>query len=351
MKCQCLPRGRSHCRSIFIGTSLLTGGVALLFTLAAARVQGQSARPPVNGPNTAVETNYHSWTNVVSVNNGLVEALVNPTDGRVQQFRFVGDTDGALWENSQLYGKAPGGGFGYNNFGGDKAWPSPQSAWGWPPPRGFDGRANAVSLSNGVVTLVTQVDTRYKIQVTRNIELLINQPVMRITTIFERTAETSQTSNELGVWIDCQAAVSSDSRCYVPVPSPSIFTNGYTTTGSAQFTAVLPPTFTNTNGLISFSMPPAGNQKLGFDGGTLALVGTKLDLRVDAPRVPGATYPDGNSSTEVYTAQGYFELEMLGPLAQLPVGGKMQFVTIYSLFRRTEPTPDAEAQKVLSWHY
>jgi hypothetical protein len=134
----------------------------------------------------------------------------------------------------------------------------------------------------------------------------------------------------------------------VPLASPSIFTDGYTTTGSAQFTTALPPAFTNSNGLISFGMPPTGNQKLGFDAGTLVLVGNQLDLRVDAPRILGATYPDGNCSSEVYTAQGYFELELLGPLATLPVGGEMQFVTTYSLFHRTETTPDAEVHKILS---
>jgi hypothetical protein len=38
-------------------------------------------------------------------------------------------------------------------------------------------------------------------------------------------------------------------------------------------------------------------------------------------------------------------------MSTLPVGGTMQFITTYSLFRRTEPTTDAEAQKVLSWQY
>ncbi len=153
------------------------------------------------------------------------------------------------------------------------------------------------------------------------------------------------------MWIDCQATVASDSRCYVPVPASSIFPNGYTTTGSAQFTAALPLGFTNANGLISFGVnsDPA-NHKVGFDGSTLALVGPSLSLRLDAPRVPGATYPDGNSSTEVYTAGAnhYFELEMLGPLAALPVGEKMEYVMTYRLFHRTEATTDAEAQKILS---
>jgi hypothetical protein len=196
---------------------------------------------------------------------------------------------------------------------------------------------------------VTPVDATYSIRTTRIIELLPNEPIMRIRTIFERTAASSKTN--LGVWIDCQATVTSDSRCYVPVPSSSIFPQGYTTTGSAQFTSALPAGFTNANGLISFMSDPA-NHKVGFDGGTLVLVGSSLSLRVDAPRIPGATYPDGDSSTEVYTAKSdYFELEMLGPLAALPVGGKMEFVTTYSLFRRTETTTDAEAQKVLSWKH
>ena len=240
----------------------------------------------------------------------------------------------------------------YPNFGGDKAWPSPQSEWGWPPPKGFDGTVNTVSFTNGVVTLVTPVDATYGIRTTRIIELLPNEPVMRIRTIFERTAGSSKTN--LGVWIDCQATVASDSRCYVPVPASSIFPTGFTTTGSAQFTAALPLGFTNANGLISFGVnSDAANHKLGFDGGTLVLVGPSLSLRVDAPRVPGATYPDGNSSTEVYTAGSnhYFELEMLGPAGHTRCWGKMEFVTMYSLFRRTETATDAEAQKVLSWKH
>ena len=290
-------------------------------------------------------TNYHGWSNAVSLNNGVVEAIIVPTDGRVQQFRFAGETNGVLWEDPRGWGRAPSGSGFYANFGGDSAWPSPQSEWGWPPPRGFDGSVCTVSFTNGIVTLVTPVDATYGIRTTRIIELLPNEPAMRIRTIFERTAESSKTN--LGVWIDCKATVTSDSRCYVPVPSSSIFPKGYTTTGSAQFTAALPAGFTNANGLISFG-PDSVNHKVGFDGSTLALVGPNLALRVDAPRISLATYPDGNSSTEVYTAKSdYFELEMLGPLSALPVGGKMEFITYYKLYRRTEATTDAEAKKIL----
>ncbi len=329
--------------TLTVATKFWTSGVFLLLALAAAGVQGQT----VSAPTSAVFTNYHGWSNSVSVNNGVVEAVIVPAVGRVQQFRFAGDTNGVLWENSRMWGRTSSG--FYPNFGGDKAWPSPQSEWGWPPPKGFDGTVNTVSFTNGIVTLVTPVDATYGIRTTRIIELVPNEPVMEIRTIFERTAESSKTN--LGVWIDCQATVTSDSRCYVPVPSPSIFQNGYTTTGSAQFTAALPAGFTNANGLISFRSDPA-NHKVGFDGGTVALVGPSLSLRLDSPRISGATYPDGNSSTEVYTAgPSYFELEMLGPLSALHVGEAMKFVTTYNLFHRTETTTDAEAQKVLSWKH
>src|SRR5450631_4110658 len=140
-----------------------TSGIVLLLWLAAASVQGQSVSAPV----TAVVTNYHGWDNAVSLNNGVVEAIIVPTVGRVQQFRFAGDTNGALWENPRTLGRAPTGSGFYPKFGGDKAWPSPQSEWGWPPPKGFDGTVNTVSFTNGIVTLVTPVDAVYGIRTTR----------------------------------------------------------------------------------------------------------------------------------------------------------------------------------------
>lgn len=319
-------------------TKFLAAGLAVLLAFCAGAVRGQS---------TAVFTNYHSWSNAVSLKNGTVETLIVPAIGRVQQFRFVGDTDGAFWEDPATLGKLPTR--RYQFFGGDRAWPSPQAVWGWPPPTGFDGSADTVSFTNGIVTLVTPVDRSFGIRTTRIIELLPGKPVMRIRTIFERTAESTRT-NALGIWVDCMGAVSSASRCYVPVASPSIFTNGYTIIHSPYFPADLPAGFSNANGFVSF-VPDGKEHKLGFDGGTVILVGTNLSLRLDAPRVAGADYPDDNSSTEVYTSQSAdFELELMGPLGLLPVGSKMEYVTTYTLFHRTESSTDSEAQKVLSWH-
>ena len=291
----------------------------------ATNITGRFFRVSVNPPNYAASTNYHSWNNSVTVNNGLVEAVIVPAIGRVQQFRFVGDTNGAFWEDPSLWGQNPSTS-SYKNFGGDKAWPAPQYGWGgywWPPPTGFDGTTETGSFTNGIVTLLSQTDSRYGLHVTRTVELLFNEPVMRISTVFTRTNATSMLSSNFGVWIDCQAAVTNTSRCYVPVPSPSIFSNGYALTGDAYFGPSLPVNFSNVNGLISFGPDTAASHKVGFDSGTLALVGTNLSLRVDAPRIPGLAYPAGGCSTEVYTAQygsssPYFELELLGPIPHSP---------------------------------
>src|SRR5207253_1939395 len=39
-------------------------------------------RVAVNAPNPVAVTNYHSWSNAVSVNNGIIEAIIVPNDGR-----------------------------------------------------------------------------------------------------------------------------------------------------------------------------------------------------------------------------------------------------------------------------
>ena len=124
MKTQYLPRQQNTWRTAIIPALLRGSWCALLLALAVTQLEGQPANG--NTPSTAVFTNYHGWNDSVSVNNGVVEAIIVPADGRVQQFRFLGDTNGAFWEDSRLYGRTPSG--FYRSFGGDKAWPSPSRA-------------------------------------------------------------------------------------------------------------------------------------------------------------------------------------------------------------------------------
>ena len=314
-------------------------------------LDSQFFRAKVNAPNIVSVTTYRGWTNALVLNNGLVEAVVVPDAGRVLQFRFAGASNGPFWENRNLFGATatPTNWNTEGSFGGDKPWPAPQADWGWPPPSGFDGSPYQASVSNGIVTLTSPVDSTYKIRTTRVIELAFDQPVMRIRTTFQRTAATSLSAKKVSVWVITQAQ--EPVKVYVPVPEPSVFTDGYW-----QLASGLPAQFRMVTNLISFSRDVAQAHKLGFDAGSIAWVGTDLSLRIDAPRVSGSpvgAYPDSGCSTEVYTNPGtnapYVELECLGSLALLPVDSRMEFVTTYTLFRRTEADPDAEGARILNW--
>jgi hypothetical protein len=102
-------------------------------------------------------------------------------------------------------------------------------------------------------------------------------------------------------------------------------------------------------GLISLTRNPKAAHKIGTEAGTLLWIGEKVMCRIDSPRVPGAEYPDGGSSAEVYTNPDplkYVELETLGPLRLMKVGDKITHTNTYTLLRRTEGTAEAEARKI-----
>src|SRR5471032_2140744 len=198
---------------------LVTGGagfisshvLVMMLLFSGGSLMSQPAMP-------VVPADYNGWTNAIVLGNGLVEAVIVPDAGRVMQFRFAGGTNGPFWENPKLFGKISAN----NNwnttgaFGGDKSWPAPQSDWrgGWPPPTGFDGSPYTCSITNGVVTITSPVDSAYKIQVTRTIELAAHQPVMRINTVFRRFDSATRT-NPVAAWVIAQ--FKDPAGIYVPV--------------------------------------------------------------------------------------------------------------------------------------
>ncbi len=84
--------------------------------------------PLVSGRVTITNVVYNGWSNSYIINNGIVQAVVVPAIGRVMQFGFIGD-EGVFWENRSLDGKFGNWEQPWSNFGGDKAWPAPESDW------------------------------------------------------------------------------------------------------------------------------------------------------------------------------------------------------------------------------
>lgn len=297
-------------------------------------------------PNPVAYTNYHGWSNSIVLNNGIVEALIVPTIGRIMQFRFIGE-EGPFWENRSLDGQNPDPESGtWKNFGGDKTWPAPQSDWpnfagrGWPPPKAFDSMSVTAGVATGVVTLTSPVDPGYGIRTRRRIELHPEEPVMRVTTTYEKI---SGATNRVSVWVITQ--LNDPSRVFIPAAQSSLFPQGYILQSDSP-----PSGLIVTNGLISLTRDRVTGHKIGSDAGTLLWVGQSVSLRIDSPRVEGEDYADNGSSAEVYTnpnPEAYVELELLGPLQILKAGEQIERTSSFTLVHRTEATAEAEARKIL----
>jgi hypothetical protein len=289
-----------------------------------------------------MRVNYRGWPEAMLLRNGVVEAVIVPAIGRVMQFRFAGELEGPFWENDQLLGALPDStSADWGNFGGDKAWPAPQANWpkiisrGWPPPRGFDGRPMEAVVEGRAVILISPVDADYGIRVRRRIELQPDQPVMTITTRYEKI---SGPPVEAGVWVITQVKE--------PVAVYAIRSEiARSDAGYVRQSDELPAHFRLDGALVALTRDPQKSHKIGIMAGTLVWVGRTEVLRIDSVLVPGGRYPDGGSSAEIYTNPdplAYVELEILGPLAPLVVGDKIERVSTYRLQRRTNKDPAAE---------
>jgi hypothetical protein len=313
---------------------------------------------------TVTQAEYNGWKDALILSNGKVEAIIVPSIGRVMQFRFVGE-EGVFWENPAVAGQPVNpDSKDWINFGGDKPWPAPQAAWpkvtprAWPPPVGFDASAweskplvmntsllfeldlpKSKGYTNKFVLLISPTDAHYGIQVQRAIQLDLDAAVMRIRTTFKKV---SGAPVKAGVWVITQ--VKEAEAVFAPIPPNSLYPEGYN-----KQSKELPEQFKAANGLIELKRDPKKSTKIGNDAGSLLWVGQKHMLKIDSPRVPNAEYPDNGSSAEVYTNLDplkYIELEMLGPLKEMKAGDSLSRINVYTLMRRSQNTPEAEARNI-----
>jgi len=327
---------------------LFVTGLFLAGALPPSSVRAGAAPAPPNKLVLAPSlVTYRGWTNAVLLRNRFAEVIIVPTVGRVMQFRFIGDEEGPFWENAEFYGKAPDAKTNvWGNFGGDKTWPAPQSDWpkvtprSWPPPPAFDSMAVNFELTDRSVMLISPVDPYFGIRTRRVVEMDSRQAAMIITTTYEKVEGEPR---KVAIWTITQ--LKDPLAVFAPVPVSSRFTNGW-----SQAAKETPPSVKVAAGLLSLARDPKKAYKIGNDAGTLLWVGEKWVVRIDSPRVPGAEYTHGGNSAEIYTnpdAAPYVELELLGPVSLMKVGDTLTRSNTYTLRRRTEATPEAEARKWL----
>lgn len=312
----------------------------LLFCSVGAAAASQAAPVAV-----ATGQTHRGWTDAIILRNDTVEAVIVPSVGRVMQLRFVGEAEGPFWENPKLAGQTiPANPWreAHGSFGGDKTWPAPQSLWNWPPPAAFDAAPHTAAVApDGSVTLTSPVDARFGLRALRRITLDPAEPVLRITTTYEKvTGEPVRVS----VWVICQ--LQEPVAVFLPIPAGSRFPSGI----NPEWPVPAPFLKRDGDGL-RFIRDPAKSRKTGNDGTALVWAGTRHLLRMTIPRVAGADYPDNGCSVEVYGNQDpfpYVELETLSPLQTLRAGETMSATTTYRLARRTTAPLEADVRNLLN---
>jgi hypothetical protein len=317
--------------NVLRSTSWQSAVLGLLLLTAAQALPAQSA------PSVAKVT-YHGWPESYVLSNGAVEAVVAPAVGRVMQFRFVGE-EGVFWENGELAGKpADPSAKEWANFGGDKTWPQPQPDWekiigrGWPPPPTFDSTPLTASVEGDAVELVSPVDPAYGIRTRRHIELVADQPVLKITTTYEKVS-----GGPVKVGIGVITQLGDPEEAIMQLPEKTQFPKGYVLLNFDP-----PAGVRLEKGLLSVKRSQTTRTQIGSDAGTLQWVGKKYVLRIDSPRVEGGEYPNQGSSTVIYTSpdpQAYVELETFSPLSTMKVGDHIQATNTYTLSRRHGMVP------------
>jgi hypothetical protein len=151
---------------------------------------------------------------------------------------------------------------------------------------------------------------------------------MTITTVFEKVKGEPR---KVAVWVITQ--LKDPDMILVPVPSNTRYPEGFN-----KQSKELPEYFKVRKEAISLKRDPNTSTKIGTDGTMLIWIGEKHALRIEAPRVPNAEYPDNGSSAEVYTnidPLKYVELEMLGPLKEMKLGDKLEHTNLYTLMPRS----------------
>lgn len=344
------PRDRRMTSSHLL--ALAAAVVVALGALLAACAEAPAPSPRAAGSPAVVVARrpFNGW-DALLLQNAVAEVTVVPAIGRIMQIGLRGDAARApLWSHPGLGPQLPPDENGWINFGGDKAWPAPQSQWeavvgtGWPPPRTFDAAAfTAEVAADGTVTLVSAIDPAYGVRVRRTIALHPREPLVTVETCYQKVAGAPV---RVGVWTITQLA--SPERIFLRLPERSAFPGGF-----AQRLPDPPKDLTVEGRLLSLARDPAAKTMLVSDGEAMLWVGNGPDLLIET--IPdahdrGSEWPDG-AHAQIYTSSDaalpYVELELLSPLRDLKVGDRACLRARYTLHPRTEADPRAEAKRVL----
>lgn len=241
---------------------------------------------------------------------GLQATIDVKNGGRLETFALDG--------NNFLSGKNINSG----NWG-TSMWPSPQSAWGWPPSQQLDNLAYSVVSDSAEIVLRSQKDSKqafvfiksYKID-TKDTSLVVTYTILNDTTIAQKVA----------AWEISRVA-------------PGGLT--FYPSGDEAKRGQLAPLTIDSSGVTWFQYNtetiPAGVPKLLADGkeGWLAQASNGFLLVKSFEDVSTGKYAPEEGEIELYTNpdKSYIEIEQQGTYVELKAGGELVYAVRYKLVK------------------
>ena len=316
---------------------------------------------------------FRGWP-AVRLDNDIISAVVVPDiGGRILQF-WLSDHP-YLFVNRNLAGRlfTPAENWGdgsmssWKNYGGNKTWPAPQGwdgpdQWAGPPDPILDsGRFELLEADRLRAVVQSPTDHRSGLQITRELQLEPNAARARLRRTMRNV---SQRTVRWSLWdvtqVDCATdadAVRPNCTMIIPLDAASRLRRGYSVLYGAEDN---PQWSTARPGFLEVRYAGALG-KVGVDSraGWVAFAdgGWVFTHRFEV--TPGAEYPDGGATVEVWTqgpgiAAGvdfsqpqlrglFMEMEVLGPLVELEPGDASSMDIVFAACCCPGPIVDVTA--------
>ncbi len=276
---------------------------------------------------------YNGWDGCVRLSNPQVELMATTAIGpRLIRFGRPGGPN-QLGELPDQAGQT--GGNGFKLYGGHRLWTAPEAQ-----PRSYipDNQPVRVEEYPGFVRLTPAPETVAGIQKEMDIALAEAAPEA---TIIHRLKNIGLWTIEMAPWALTMMALGGVGILPLPpggshadgdlLPAASLALWSYTDLSDPRYTFT--PQAILLRHAAQIAGGPAQPQKIGLSnrrGWVAYYRNGDLFVKLFDPR-QGAPYPDQGCACEAFTRFDMFELETLGPLAQVPPGGQVEYVERWSL--------------------
>jgi hypothetical protein len=215
----------------------------------------------------------------------------------------------------------------WNNYGGDKIWPAPQSAWVWPPEPEYDTEPwLSEATASGVHMWTKHPSSITGVLLERKISLSASGTEASIENIYRNG---SKATKRLAGWQICQ--VNDPAWCVLPRDTADPNGKGWSTYDPQDVSDMVRQVGDNLeihrNAHLSAKF--GSKARAGF---VLANIGDEM-LRLESVQPPGE-YVDDGRALQIYISQDpakYAELEITGPLVSLRPKESFRFKTVLRL--------------------